>query len=427
MVLILLVGINALLAGTEIALLSVNQNKIRVMADSGDKKAALLKKTIENPSEFLSTIQIGITLAGMLSGAFAANAFSDIFVSFLASKGIFFPALKQITTILITLILSYFQLVLGELVPKRIAMKKADAFALKIIGFVSVFAKITTPFVKLLSASTNIILKLIGINPEEEDEEVTEEEIRLMVDVGGETGMIDKSEKERINNIFEFDNKIADDISTHRKDILAISIDADEKEIFEVGLNDRFSRIPVYEDNIDNIIGILHVKDLAKAIVSGEENVKVDLKNIMRTPYFVPSSKKTDDLFEEMQANKIHIAIVVDEYGGTSGLVTMEDLIEEIMGSILDEYDEEEKPEIEALDSNTFLIQGTTDLETVSNFLNREFPIEEYDTVSGFVIGQLGRIPAEAEQPEILYEGVLFKVYAVEEKRIASVIVSELI
>jgi len=434
-IIILLLLVNAFFAGSEIALLSVNSNRIRALAEEGNKKAILLKKMIDDPSKFLATIQIGITFAGLFAGAYAADAFAAPIVQGLLKAGVAIPEniLKSITMVLLTVILSYFSLVVGELVPKRVAMRKADAIASAIVSVIRVISVATTPFVKILSLSTNAVLRLFGIDPHDNEEEVTEEEIRMMVDVGGTTGSIDKSEKEMINNIFEFDNKTVDDIAIHRTDIVALDVNTPIDEIVKVTLHDRYSRLPVYEENIDNIIGILHLKDLMNAILLPEKKqanpanaVNIDLRAILRKPFFVPVSKTTDKLFAEMQKSKNHMAIIVDEYGGTEGLVTMEDLIEEIMGSIYDEYDEEDIPEITTVDANTFILSGTAGLDTVSAFFNTAMPVDEYDTVSGFIIGQIGRIPADDEQLEIEFNGLLFKVSKIEDRRIVSATVVQL-
>lgn len=426
LILVVLILINTFFTGIETALMSVNPNKVKQKADEGDTMAILLKKTVDNPGKILVTIKIGISFAVLFSGAFAGQAFSEPIVNALINMGVSISpeVLTQAAILVITITLSYFSLVFGEFVPRRVAVQKAYELSVSFAGFINGVSKMAAPFVKLLTVSTNMMLILFGVDPNNSNDDVTEEEIRMMVDVGGETGMIDESEKEMINNIFEFDNKSAEDIATHRKDIVALSIDAGKEDIIKVATIERYSRIPVYEDNIDNIVGILHIKDFINYIFKPENISRedIDLNNIIRKTYFVPGSKKTDELFKEMQKNKVHIAIIVDEYGGTAGLVTMEDLIEEIMGNILDEYDEEEQPDIESIDNTTFLIKGTTDLDTVSDFLGVPLPIDDYDTISGFIIGQIGRIPLEKEHPEIEFSGLIFKVHCVEEKRISSVI-----
>jgi putative hemolysin len=260
-------------------------------------------------------------------------------------------------------------------------------------------------------------VRLFGIDPAAEEEMVTEEEIRMLVDVGEEKGAIDENEREMINNIFEFDNKEVCDIMTHRTEIVGIPITASIKEIMDIVKEAKFTRYPVYEENIDDIIGILNIKDFIQLT---EDRNDFCLKNIIRQPYFVPSSKKADELFRELQSTKTHMAVVIDEYGGTAGIVTIEDLLEEIVGNIFDEYDEEEK-EFEKLDENTFIISGVTSLDRVTEVLDVDLPVDDYDTLSGFIIGQLGRIPEEGETPEVEFEEIVFKVEKVEEKRIARV------
>jgi putative hemolysin len=423
LVLFILVTLNAFFAASEIALISLNDNKVRVKAEEGDKKAIQIYNLLKEPSKFLATIQIGITLAGFLASAFAADTFAGRLVELIKSTGI--PVsevlLKNISVVVITLILSYFTLVLGELVPKRLAMKKAETISKFVSGPITLLSVLTSPFVKLLTLSTNFVVRLCGVDPGQEDERVTEEEIRLLIDMGEEGGTIDQIEKEMLNNVFEFDNKIVTDIMTHRTDIVAIPIDASLMEIVELIDEEGFSRFPVYEEGIDNIVGILHAKDIINYIDTEQADKSgFKLREIIRQPYYVPSSKKIDELFRELQKNKVHMAIIIDEYGGTAGIVTMEDLIEEIVGNILDEYDEEE-PSFLKQDETTFIINGIVDLDLVSDFFNVKLPIDEYETLSGFVIGQLGRIPKEGECPEIEYEGLMFKVEAVEEKRISKV------
>lgn len=423
LVLFVLIILNAFFAASEIALISLNDNKVKLMAEGGDKKAIQIDTLLKEPSKFLATIQIGITLAGFLASAFAADSFAGRLVDLLKSTGIPIPDvwLKNISVIIITVILSYFTLVLGELVPKRIAMKKAEPISAFVVGPINLLLFLTSPFVKLLTLSTNFFVRLFGVDPNQDDRDITEEEIRMMVDMGEERGTIDHIEKQMINNIFEFDNKTVTDIMTHRTDIVAIPIDASLNEIVTLINEEGFTRFPIYEDGIDNIVGVLHAKDMIQYIDADKVN-KADfqLKKIIRYPYYVPSSKITDELFKELQRNKVHMAVIIDEYGGTAGIVTIEDLIEEIVGNIFDEYDEEEK-NFEKQDDTTFIINGIVDLDLVEDFFNIKLPVDEYETLSGFVIGQLGRIPKEGEQPEVEYNGLIFKIDEVEEKRISKV------
>ncbi|WP_010251092.1 hemolysin family protein [Acetivibrio cellulolyticus] len=422
LVLILLIVLNAFFAGSEIALISINDNKLKLMAEEGNKKAILLKKLVDEPSRFLATIQIGITLAGFFASAFAADKFSGRLVKLIQLTGVPIPegVLDSVSMILITILLSYFSLVFGELAPKRLAMKKAEPIAMLVATPLNFLSIVTSPFVKFLTLSTNTIVRLFGVDPTKDDENVTEEEIRMMVDVGEERGAIDETEKEMINNIFEFNNKIVSEIMTHRTEIAALPVDASLDEVIDFINLEKYSRIPVYEDSIDNIVGIMHSKYLIKYLTEDGDKEKFDLKNLVRKPYFVPASKRTDELFKELQRNSTHIAVIIDEYGGTAGIVSLEDLIEEIVGNIFDEDDEIEK-DIDKLDENTFIINGTTSLVTVRDYLDVDLPTEDYDTLSGFVIGQLGRIPDKDDSPSIEFNGLVFKVAKVDEKRVAKV------
>ena len=369
-VLAILILINAFFAATEIAFISLNDAKIEKQAKEGNKKAKQIKKMLREPSKFLATIQIGITLAGFLSSAFAADAFADDLAPMLQNLiPLGLTAWRNISIILITIILSYFSLIFGELVPKRLAMRNSEKIAFGTIGIIRTISIITAPFVKLLTASTNGVSKLFGISGTDE-ETVTEEEIRMMVDVGEEKGSIKEEERELINNVFEFNDKVVSEIMIHRKDIYAIDINSDIDNILKELDEYKYSRIPVYEENIDNIVGMLFIKDLL-ANVNKKEKVKI--AKIIREPYFVSENKPIDELIRDLQKNKHQLAIVLDEYGGTAGLVTMEDIIEELVGNIFDEYDEEEK-EFEKIDDNTFLISGSVSIHDLRKILGVEIP-----------------------------------------------------
>lgn len=413
-VLAILILINAFFAATEIAFISLNDAKIEKQAKEGNKKAKQIKKMLREPSKFLATIQIGITLAGFLSSAFAADAFADDLAPILQNLiPLGLATWRNISIILITIILSYFSLVLGELVPKRLAMKNSEKIAFGTIGIVRAISIITAPFVKLLTTSTNGISKIFGISGTDE-ETVTEEEIRMMVDVGEEKGSIKEEEKELINNVFEFNDKVVSEIMIHRKDIYAIDINSDIDNILKELDEYKYSRIPVYEENIDNIVGMLFIKDL---LANVNKKDKIKISKIIREPYFVSKTKPIDELFRDLQKNKHQLAIVLDEYGGTSGLVTMEDIIEELVGNIFDEYDEEEK-EFEKIDDNTFLISGGVSIHDLRKILEVEIPEGEYDTLSGYLIELLGRIPSDDEKPVIETKKVTYKIEDYEEKRI---------
>ena len=413
-VLAILILINAFFAATEIAFISLNDAKIEKQAKEGNKKAKQIKKMLREPSKFLATIQIGITLAGFLSSAFAADAFADDLAPMLQNLiPLGLTAWRNISIILITIILSYFSLIFGELVPKRLAMRNSEKISFGTIGIIRTISIITAPFVKLLTASTNGVSKLFGISGTDE-ETVTEEEIRMMVDVGEEKGSIKEEERELINNVFEFNDKVVSEIMIHRKDIYAIDINSDIDNILKELDEYKYSRIPVYEENIDNIVGMLFIKDLL-ANVNKKEKVKI--AKIIREPYLVSENKPIDELFRDLQKNKHQLAIVLDEYGGTAGLVTMEDIIEELVGNIFDEYDEEEK-EFEKIDDNTFLISGSVSIHDLRKILGVEIPEGEYDTLSGYLIELLGRIPSDDEKPVIETKRVTYKIEDYEEKRI---------
>ena len=413
-VLFILIALNAFFAATEIAFISLNDAKIEKQAKQGEKKAKQINEMLKEPSKFVATIQIGITLAGFLSSAFASEAFADKLAPIMQQMiPIGLGVWKSISIILITIILSYFTLVFGELVPKRIAMKNAEKVANFSIGIIKVISIITAPFVKFLTFSTNVISSLFGVK-ENEEETVTEEEIRMMVEVGEEKGTIEEQEKELINNVFEFNDKTVSEIMTHRTDIYALDIKDNIEDILTELDEYKYSRIPIYEDSIDEIRGVLYIKDLFKYLNNKE---KVGIKDIMREAYFVPQYKMIDDLFKELQKNKKQLAIVVDEYGGTAGIVTMEDILEELVGNIFDEYDDIEN-EFEKIDENTFRISGSVSISELKKILKVDVPEGEYDTLSGYLIEILGRIPEDEEKPVIETQNVTYKIEEYEDKRI---------
>lgn len=423
-ILLLLILLNAFFAASEIALISLNDNKVKAMAEKGDKKSILLQNLLSEPSRFLATIQIGITLAGFLASAFAAENFAGDLANFLYEVGVPVPLgiLKTISMILITLILSYFTLVFGELVPKRLAMQRSESIASMAVGVLTFLSKVSAPFVKLLTSSTNVTVRLLGVDPNAKDEHVTEEEILMMVDVGKENGTILENEKQMINNIFEFNNKHVSDIMTHRRSVAAIPRDIGVRELSGLIVRENYTRFPVYEDSIDNVIGILHIKDLMPYLDEGIPE-DFDLMSILRQPYFIPESKLTDEAFKDLQTQRIHLAIAIDEYGGMAGIVTIEDLLEEIVGNIQDEYDEEER-DFERLGEGRYRIDGMTSLRVVNQHLQADLPYDTYDTISGFIIGSLGRFPGPDERFSVALNGFIFTVDQVDNMRISKVIVS---
>lgn len=417
-ILVILILLNAFFAASEIAFISLNDAKVEKQAKNGNKRAKQILKMLENPSKFLATIQIGITLAGFLSSAFASDAFASKLAPVLNNliPQISISVWQSISIIIITMILSFFTLVFGELVPKRLAMKNYEKIAYATIGIIKFIYILTVPFVKLLTASTNLVSKLFGVN-EKDEEIVTEEEIKMMVDEGEEKGSIEENERELINNVFEFNDTTVAEIMTHRTDIYALSIDMNVNELIEELGEYRYSRIPVYDETIDEIKGILYLKDLLK-YVKTKRNIK--LKTIMKPAYFVPRSKPIDELFKELQKNNNQMAIVLDEYGGTAGLITMEDILEELVGDIYDEYDEIES-EYEKIDENTYIISGIMNIDDVSKILEIEIEEGDYDTLSGYLQEKLGRIPEDKEKPVIETEKITYKVEEYEDKRIVKV------
>ena len=418
LILVILIGLNAFFAASEIAFISLNDNKIEKQAKEGNKKAKQIEKMLETPSKFLATIQIGITLAGFLSSAFASDTFADKLAPILnAAIPIGEGVWQNISIVIITIILSFFTLIFGELVPKRLAMKNYEKIAFGSIGIIRAISIITAPFVKFLTATTNAISKLFGVS-ENEEEIVTEEEIKMMVDQGEESGTIEEEEKELINNVFEFNDITVSEIMTHRTDIFAIDINISAGELLEEIIKDdcKHSRIPVYDETIDEIKGVLYVKDLLKNI----QKKTFKIKNIMKEAYFVSQNKLINELFRELQKNKKQIAIIVDEYGGTAGLITMEDILEEIVGDIYDEYDEIEE-EYEKIDDRTYIISGSMPIYDVNKLLESHIPEGDYDTLSGYLQEELGRIPSEEENPIIETEELTFKIEEYEDKRILKV------
>ena len=414
-VLVVLILLNAYFAATEIAFISLNDAKIEKEAKEGNKKAKSILKMLKSPSKFLATIQIGITLAGFLSSAFASDAFADKLAPILNSWMPFLSldTWRGIAIVLITIILSFFTLVFGELVPKRLAMKYYEKISYATIGVIRGISVVTAPFVKLLTFSTNMVSKIFGVG-EAEEEVVTEEEIKMMIDEGEEKGTIERGEKQLLNNVFEFNDIIVSEVMTPRTEMYAIDINNDIYDSLDEIDEFKYSRIPVYEDNIDDIKGILFIKDIIKPL---KENKRIDIKSIIREPYFVPESKDIDELFKEMQANKVQIAIAIDEYGGTAGLITMEDIIEELVGNIFDEYDEEEI-DYKKIDDNTYILSGAITSYELKKIFDIEFPEGDYETLSGYLIDKLGRIPDEDEHPIIEDENLTYKVEEIDDKRI---------
>ena len=414
-VLVILILLNAYFAATEIAFISLNDAKIERDAKEGNKKAKQILKMLKSPSKFLATIQIGITLAGFLSSAFASDAFADKLAPVLNNlvPAISLEVWRGVSIVLITKILSFFTLLFGELVPKRLAMKYYEKISYATIGVIRGISVITAPFVKLLTASTNMVSKIFGVG-ESEEEVVTEEEIKMMIAEGEEKGTIEQGERQLLNNVFEFNDIIVSEIMTPRTDMYAIDINDKIEDVLDEIDEFKYSRIPVYEENVDDIKGILFVKDILKPL---KDNEKIEIDKIIREPYFVPESKDIDELFKEMQQNKVQMAIVIDEYGGTAGLITMEDIIEELVGNIFDEYDDEEI-DVKKIDENTYIVSGLLTSYELKKVFGIEIPEGDYETLSGYLLDRLGRIPDENEHPVIEDEKLTYKVEEMEDKRI---------
>ena len=413
-------------AATEVAILSLNELKLRTDAEEGDKVAAKLLKLTEAPNKFLCTIQVCITLAGFLGAAFAAQAFSEPLMQWLANLGVTLEAelLHTLCVVAITLILAFFTLLLGELTPKRIAMHYPDHMARMGLKVITICSVLFAPIVWLLSVSTNGLLLLLGIDPNAEEEEVTEEDIRALVDMGEESGAIEEAEKEMIENIFEFNNLTAENVMTHRTDVTAIWVDEEWDVILQTIRETGLSRFPVYNEDMDDIIGTLNTRVF---LLNMQTEHPRTLREMIREAYFVPSTVQADMLFRNMQMKKIHMAIVVDEYGGVSGIVTMEDLLEEIVGNIYDEFDPQAEAEITRVDEDTWRISGQAALEDVADALSVELPLEEdYDTFGGLIFSQFTIIPEDGSQPEVDCHGLHIVVEKIEDHRVEKALVTKL-
>ena len=397
---IVLIFLNAVFASAEIAVLSFNELKLAKLVSDGDKRARRLSRLTCNPARFLATIQVAITLAGFMGSAFAAENFSDSLTEWFISLGV--PAsrssLNTFSVILITLILSYFTLIFGELVPKRVAMKKSEQLSLGLSGLISGLSTIFTPLVWLLTISTNGVLKIIGIDPEETTEDVSEEEIRMMVDAGSEKGAIDHEEKEFIQNVFEFNDLMVSEIATHRKDTVFLCMEDSDEDLYTTIYNSRHSLFPVYTESRDHVIGILNAKDYFRLEDRSRSSV---LKNAVRNAYFVPDSIKADVLFRNMKRDKVSLAVVIDEYGGMFGIITQNDLIEQLVGKLGDEDDLHElhtDPYLEPVDDTTWIIHGNVTLREIAELTDQEINFDQFDTLTGLIFDHLGSIPLDGSQ-----------------------------
>ncbi|HAB62342.1 MAG TPA: HlyC/CorC family transporter [Lachnospiraceae bacterium] len=420
---IMLILLNAVFACAEIAIISMNDNKLASMAANGDKRAIRLARLTSQPARFLATIQVAITLSGFLGSAFAADNFSDTLVDWLVSIGVSLPAktLDTISVILITLLLSYFTLVFGELVPKRIAMKRAESLALAMSALITFISHLFAPIVWFLTVSTNGILRLFGIDPNTEENNVSEEEIRMMVDVGSEKGVIDPEEKEMIQNVFEFDDLTVDEFATHRTDISLLWLEESVEEWAKTIHETRHSLYPICDETVDHVIGILNAKDYFRLEPKTKENI---LENAVKPAYFVPETVCADVLFRQMKKTRNHFAVVLDEYGGMVGIVTMSDLLEQLVGDLeTEDIELNQEQDIERIDSSTWKIRGCATLDKVAKELSIPLPVEDYDTFSGFIFGSYGSIPEDGTTFELDSHTLHIQVLSIADHKIEKTIV----
>ena len=391
---LVLIALNAFFAATEIAVISLNEKKVHSLAEEGDKKAKKMLKIIEEPTRFLSTIQIGITLAGFLGSAFAADNFAEkvsgFFIKTFNVPAKYSGTMNTVAVVAVTIILSYFTLILGELVPKRIAMKHKEKLANAVCGVISFLAAVLSPIIWFLTVSTNAVLRLIGIDPHEKEDPVSEEDIVLMLDAGADEGSLDQDDIEYIKNVFKLDKMTAEDVMTPWKSVICLTVNSTDEEVIDIVEQEGYSRIPVYDGEEDHIIGILHTRDYL--LNRGEKDFS--LEKILHQPVFVPETVNLDMLFKDMQTDHNHLVIVVNEYGETSGIVSMEDILEEIVGEIWDERDEEVSEFLET-GKNTYRVLCTASVEDFFEFFSLEDEETEASTVNGWLTEIAGKIPEE--------------------------------
>lgn len=416
-----LILLNAFFASSEVALISLKPATVRRLGTEGGRRGRRLADLVGNSGRFLATVQVGVTFAGFMASAFAADTFSEPVTDWLYGWGFQFLSKKilgGVIMVAITILLSYISLVFGELVPKQLGLRYAEAVALNVAGPIDFIARVTAPFVWFLNASVNFVLRLFGVTPGN-SQEVTEEEIRMMVDIGEENGAIESDEKRMIENVFEFNNTTAAEVMTHRTEMVALDIEAPPEEVEKVLMSCGFSRVPVYREDIDEIIGFLHFREYLSAKVQG--NSAPDIRKLLKPVYLAPETMRANILFRNMQSKKFGMAIILDEFGGTSGLVTIEDLLEEIVGSLYDEYDEADI-EIEQLGEGEWRIDGSMRLDEISRRLDLALPEEEYDTIGGLVFGMLNEVPTVGATVELPVSGISIRVESVEERRVDKVI-----
>ena len=420
---VVLIALNAIFASAEIAVISFNDAKLARLAAEGDKRAVRLAKLTNQPARFLATIQIAITLSGFLGSAFAAENFSDILVDCLIGLGVKIPraTLDAAAVVVITLILSYFTLIFGELVPKRVAMRKAESLSLGISGLLSAIATFFAPLVCLLTASTNAVLRLLGIDPNADEETVGEEDIRMMVDVGSEKGTIDHEEKRFIQNIFEFDDRTAGEIATHRTELTLLWMEESMEEWANTIRSSRYTRYPVCGESADDVVGVLNTKDYFRLKDKSRETV---MREAVEQAYFVPESVKADVLFRNMKGGCHPMAVVLDEYGGVTGIVTLNDLVEQLVGDLGEEGCDQNAPAmIEKLEGETWKIRGDAPLEDVAQALGVPLPCQSFDTFNGLVFGAIDTIPEDGTTLEVETAGLAIQVTKIRNHQAAEALV----
>lgn len=415
---VVLIFLNATFASAEIAVISMNDNRLAQMAEKGDKRALRLTALTRQPARFLATIQVAITLAGLLGSAFAAESFAGPLVARLSgvlpqiSPGV----LKSASVVLITLILAYFNLVFGELVPKRIAMKKADALGLAMSGLLHGVSKVFAPLVFLLTLSTNGILRLFGIDPDEDEEQVSEEEIRMMLTAGNRQGIIDADESQIIENVFAFDDITAEQICTHRVDVIYLDTEDDMSEWAESICGGRHTCYPVCEGSIDEVQGVLDTKEYFR--MEAKDDREAVMEKAVKKACFIPETMKANVLFRNMRKKGFYFAVVIDEYGGLSGIITLHDLMEALVGDLREEEEAPRPEDIQQLDENKWLVCGWADIDDVSEAVGVSMPTELYDTFGGFICGVLDEIPEDGAEPCLETDELIIKVHSVEGHRI---------
>lgn len=413
--------LNALVSAAKSAFNNVNESSVEKRVEEGDRKAILLLRYLKDSHRYIDLIEIIILVSSFFMGMVCAFSSYVYLSNYLSKRGFSWEGMPAFLLTCAIIVLLLLVILLGHLFPKKLAIKHAQTYAYRLVGFIVFLGRILSPFLWLLDKSTKLLLYICRIQPSELEDNVTEAEIISMVNEGHEQGVLEAEEAEMISNIIEFNEKEAQDIMTHRRNILAIRSDMPIEEALNFILEENHSRYPIYTDNIDNIVGIVHVKDLMRYYVSPNENKTVF--EVSKEPYLVPDTQKIDVLFRDMQLKKLQLVIAIDEYGQTAGLVAMEDILEEIVGDIQDEYDEEEE-EIILLEEGVYLVKGTANLEELEETIDLEAAeddLENYDTLNGLLISLLDRIPGDGETATIRYGGFQFEILDTKDKRIHSV------